>query len=91
MERAAFVARITTIVLSFGYMALLLPQAAGIEAEHFSNGWLLGAAIVALSWIPLIAYHRYFKQKKSPFHLVLSFAPLFFFAAYFGALFAAAG
>lgn len=91
MERAAFIARMTAIVLSLGYMVLLLPHVAGIEAEHFSSGWFLGGATIALSWIPLLAFHRYFKHSDGALHLVLSFAPLILFAAFFGALFAATG
>lgn len=91
MKRAAFAARMTAVVLSLGYMMLLLPHVAGIDAEHFSNGWFLGGATIALLWIPLLAFHRYFARSQGAPHLVLSFAPLILFVAFFGALFTVAG
>lgn len=91
MERVAFIARLVAIVVSLGYMVLLLPHVAGIGAEHFSSGWFLGAGAVALTWIPLVAFHRHFQRSEGALHLVLSFAPLVLMAAFFGALFAATG
>jgi hypothetical protein len=71
-------------------MVLSLPHLAGIEAEDFSSGWFLGAVVIALSWMPLVWFHRSFKRHDGTLHLVLSFAPLIFFGAFFGTLFAVA-
>ena len=81
----------TAIVVSFLYMVLLIPYLAGIGAEHFRSGWFLGAVVIALTWIPLVWFHRDFKQRDGVLHLVLSVAPLMLLVTFFGALVAAAG
>lgn len=91
MQRAAFIARMSAVVVSLFYMVILLPQFVGIEAAHFSSGWFLAGMAVAFSWVPLLVFNGYFRRGKGAPHVMLSFAPLILMITFFSALFAAAG
>jgi hypothetical protein len=90
MQRAASIARISAVLVSLVYMVLALPHFGGIEAQHFSSGWFLAAMAIALAWLPLLLFNRYFRHGSGALHAALSLAPLILMVAFFSALFAAA-
>jgi len=90
MQGAASIVRISAVVVSLLYMVILLPHLGGIETQDFSSGWFLGGMAIAISWIPLLWFHRYCGHGSERLHIIVSFVPLILFGAFFSALFVVA-
>jgi len=87
IERLGWLSRVSVVAVSFLYMLVLLPHAAGITTDHFRSGWFNAAVIISLVWFPLALLHQRSRNTKSGLIDFLSFVALILCAAFFAALF----
>lgn len=87
IQRFGWLSLVSVVAVSFLYMLVLLPHAAGIANDHFRSGWFIAAVIISLVWLALVLLHQRSRNTKSGSIDFLFFVALILCAAFFAALF----